>query len=64
MQSLPTLMPIIALQRVEEQLPPLREVMMSAVCLSAEAERVSHITEEEDQEQTTIPAIKTEPNVS
>ena len=31
---------------------------------SIEDERVSHITEEEDQEQTTIPAIKTEPNES
>ena len=29
---------------------------------SIEDERVSHITEEEDQEQTTIPAIKTDHN--
>jgi hypothetical protein len=28
---------------------------------SIEAERVCHVTEEEDQEPTTIPAIKTEP---
>jgi len=28
------------------------------------AEMVSHVTEEEDQEQTTIPVIKTEPNES
>ena len=32
MQSHPTLMPIIVLQRIEEPLPPLREVMLSAVC--------------------------------
>ena len=31
---------------------------------SIEAERVSHLTNEEDQEPATIPAIKTEPNVS
>ena len=31
---------------------------------SVEAEMVSHVTEEEDQEQTTIPVIKTEPNES
>jgi len=29
-----------------------------------EAEMVSHVTEHEDQELTTIPAIKTEPNES
>ena len=32
MQSHPTLIPIIVLQRIEEPLPPLRKVMMSAVC--------------------------------
>jgi hypothetical protein len=32
--------------------------------MGIEAERVSHITEEEDQEPTTFPVIKTEPNVS
>jgi len=31
---------------------------------SMEAEMVSHVTEEEDQDQTTIPVIKTEPNES
>ena len=31
---------------------------------SIEVERVSHVTEEEDQEPTTIPAIKTESNES
>jgi len=31
---------------------------------SIEAEMVSHITEEEDQEPRTIPVIKTEPNES
>ena len=31
---------------------------------SMEAERMSYITEEEDQEPVTIPAIKTEPYVS
>ena len=31
---------------------------------SIEAEMVSHVTEEEDQEQTTDPVIKTEPNES
>ena len=31
---------------------------------SIEAERSSHITNEEDQEPVTIPAIKTEPNIS
>ena len=31
---------------------------------SIEAEMVSHVTEEKDQEQTTIPVIKTEPNES
>ena len=31
---------------------------------SVEAEMVSHVTEEEDQEQTTIPVIKMEPNES
>jgi hypothetical protein len=30
---------------------------------STEAQRISHVTEEEDQEPTTITAIKTEPNV-
>jgi hypothetical protein len=52
-------MPIIVLQRVEEQLPPLIEVMMSAVCQCLEDEG-----ETEDQEPTTISVIKTEPNVS
>ena len=32
--------------------------------IGVEAERVSDITEEEDQEPTTITVIKTEPNVS
>jgi len=32
--------------------------------IGVEAERVSHISEVVDQETTTIPAIKTEPNVS
>jgi hypothetical protein len=31
---------------------------------SVEAERVPHVTGEEDKEPTTIPVIKTEPNVS
>jgi len=31
--------------------------------IGIEAEKVTHITEEEDQEPTTFPAIKTEPNV-
>ena len=31
---------------------------------SIEDERVSHVTEEEDQEPMTVPAIKTEPNES
>jgi hypothetical protein len=31
---------------------------------SIQAERVSHITDEEDQEPETISAIKTEPNIS
>ena len=52
-------MPVIVLQRVEEQFPPLIEVMMRAVCQCLEAEG-----ETEDQEPTTIPVIKTEPNVS
>jgi hypothetical protein len=32
MQYRPTGLPIIMLQRVEEQLPPVREVMVGAVC--------------------------------
>jgi len=32
MQYLPTRLPIIILQRVEEQLPPVRVVMVGAVC--------------------------------
>ena len=31
---------------------------------SIAAERLSHITDKEDQEPSTIPAIKTDPNVS
>jgi hypothetical protein len=31
---------------------------------SIEVERVSHVTEEDDQEPTTVPSIKTEPNES
>jgi len=31
---------------------------------SMEVERVSHVTEEDDQGPTTVPAIKTEPNES
>ena len=38
--------------------------MMSAVCQCIETERVCRVTEEEDQEPTSIPVIKTEPNVS
>jgi len=45
MQSHPTLMPIIVLQRIEEPLPPLREVMMSAVCLCADKRIVSIYSE-------------------
>jgi len=33
MQYLPTRLPIVILQRVEEQLPVVREVMVGAVCL-------------------------------
>jgi hypothetical protein len=33
MQFLPTRRPVIVLHRLEEWLPPLREVMLSAVCL-------------------------------
>jgi hypothetical protein len=36
MQFLPKLMPIIVLQRVAEKMPPLREVMLSSVCLCAD----------------------------
>jgi hypothetical protein len=32
MQYCPTGLPIIILQRVEEQLPPVREVMVGAMC--------------------------------
>ena len=35
MQCLPTWLPIIILQRAEEQLPTVREVMVGAVCLCA-----------------------------
>jgi hypothetical protein len=31
-QCLPTWLPVFVLQRAEEQLPPVREVMVSAVC--------------------------------
>jgi hypothetical protein len=31
---------------------------------NVEAERVSHVTEDDDQEPTTVPAIKTEPSES
>ena len=47
MQFLPTLMPIIVLQRVEEQLPPLREVMLrAAVCLCADIRIISSYCED------------------
>ena len=32
MQIVPTMLPIIVLQRVEEELPAYREIMVSAVC--------------------------------
>ena len=35
MECLPTRLPIIILQRAEEQLPSVREVMVGAVCLCA-----------------------------
>jgi len=36
MQCLPTRLPVIVLQRVEEQLSAVREVMVGAVCLCAD----------------------------
>ena len=36
MQCLPTRLPIIILRRVEEQLPPGREVMVGVMCLCAD----------------------------
>jgi len=41
MQYLPTRLPIIILQRVEEQLSPVRGVMVGAVCLCAEKRIIS-----------------------
>ncbi len=36
MQFLPTRLPVIVLQRVEEEFPAYREIMVSAVCLCAD----------------------------
>jgi hypothetical protein len=41
MQYLPTRLPIIVLQSVEEKLPPVREVMVRAVCLCADKTIIS-----------------------
>jgi hypothetical protein len=49
MKSLPKLMLLIMLERAEEQLPSVREVMMSVVCRCREAEKVFHTTEEDVQ---------------
>ena len=43
MQCLPTRLPIIILQRAEEQLPAVREVMVGAVCLCADRIIISSI---------------------
>ena len=46
MKSHPTLMPIIVLQRFEEQWPPLREVMLSAMCPCADKRIISSYSED------------------
>ena len=38
MQFLPIRLPTLVLQRVEEQFPTFRDIMLSAVCLCAEKE--------------------------
>jgi hypothetical protein len=45
MQCLATRLPIIILQRVEEQLPPGREVIVGAVCLCADKRIILSILE-------------------
>jgi len=39
-------------------------ILVGNEVIGIEAERVSHVTDEEDQEPATIPAIKTEPKIS
>ena len=46
MQFLPTRLPIIVLQRVEEQFPAYREIMVSAVCLCADNRIISSYSED------------------
>jgi len=40
MQYLPTRLPIIVLQRVEEQYPAWREIIVIAMCLHADKKRI------------------------
>ena len=46
MQFLPTRLPLIVLQRVEEQFPAYREIMVSAVCLCADNRIISSYSED------------------
>ena len=46
MQFLPTRLPIIVLQRVEEQFPAYREIMVSAMCLCADNRIISSYSED------------------
>ena len=46
MQFLPTKQPIIVLQRVEEEFPAYREIMVSAVCLCADNRIISSYSED------------------
>ena len=46
MQFLPTRQPTIVLQRVEEQFPAYREIMVSAVCLCADNRIISSYSED------------------
>jgi hypothetical protein len=46
MQFLPTKLPIIVLQRVEEQIPAVREIMVSSMCLCADRRIISSYFED------------------
>ena len=45
-QFVPTVLPIIVLQRVEEHFPAYREIMVSAVCLCADNRIISFYPED------------------
>jgi len=43
MQFLPTRLPLTVLQKVEEQFPSLREIMVSALCLVCRLKELCHL---------------------